>query len=591
MKLARVVRSTAWLLLASATACADDAGPSPQDTDTDTSGGTSMSTGPGLTDASGSGDTTRAPGSEASTATTGDGGSTGDATVDDTTGGPSVVVDDPIRVVYLADDATVGTDELWLRDEADYDAGPLRISHMLPAEAFISPFFPVSADGRWLVYRMIQPGPGSQHELWAVDVSIAAPEGAFRVDDSAALVHEYAITPDSAAIAWIDAAGVHTSSLRAASPGPIVTHTPPPTGEGTYGLFELAADGDTIAYTADPTGSGAENAFVLSLSTQDVVQLSDLDAPGTAVDGNSLGFSEDGVVYQADRDVPEPELFWAARSGGEPVKINVPVVDESIRTERLAPGGGAIAWWMGYPGAPDDGSVWVAGLPSTGPTAALDVHAGEPGTPQQGRIMWSADASALLYSVFFVDRLEGWLVEIDAGVPGVPVRITGDVLADGELLVAHAFDRAGNVFYVAGTEAGDELFFVDRSSGEPAAGVRISPTPAGSGLTGDLRFAPGGATLAFTGFVDSTTERDLYRVDLSAAFPWPVERVETSLPDGGEVTPGPTFSADGAHLVYTQSTADGMERHLLDVPPGGRGFDEVLPLSGGGHVTAYTLLP
>src|SRR5690606_7765628 len=182
MKLARVVRSTAWLLLASATACADDAGPSPQDTDTGTSGGTSTSTGPGPTDASGSGDTSGAPGSEASTATTGDGGSTDDATVDDTTGGPSVVVDDPIRVVYLADDATVGTDELWLRDEADYDAGPLRISHMLPAEAFISPFFPVSPDGRWLVYRMIQPRPGSQHELWAVDVSIAAPERAFRVD-------------------------------------------------------------------------------------------------------------------------------------------------------------------------------------------------------------------------------------------------------------------------------------------------------------------------------------------------------------------------------------------------------------------------
>jgi hypothetical protein len=590
--IARSRWATAAFLSAALLAACTDGGPaSVIDTETSTGGASSSSgTSPG-TSAS-TEDTADATSEDGTSGSSGDTGDTADSTGDDeTTGGPTVTVDAPIRIVYLADEDTIGTDELWLRDEADYDAGPLRLSHTLPALAFISPFFPVASDGRWLVYRMIQPGPGSQHELWAVDISVPAPEAPFRVDDTGALVHEYAITPNGSALVWIGASGIHTSSLRAASPGTVVTHTPAPTGEGTYGLFEVAADSDTVIYTADPDGSGIVDAFAISLSKGTPAQLSDLSAPGTEVDGNSLQFASGGVVYQADRDVAEPEIFWVSLSGGAPVKVNAPVVDEALRTERLAPGGGAIAWWSGYPGAPDMGTVHIAALDTDGPSAPIDVHDGQPGMPQEGRIVWSADGSALLYSVFFVDRLESWVAAVDAGVPGTPVRITGDVLADGEHLVAHVFDADGNVFYVAGTEAGDELFFVDRSSGAPAPGVKVSPTPVGAGLSGDLRFSPDGTQLLFTGLVDSASERDLYRADLSIRPPFSVERIETDLQDGADVTPGPIFSADGAHILYTVTSADETERHLYDLPPGGTGFTNVLPISTGGYVTAYTPLP
>jgi hypothetical protein len=173
------------------------------------------------------------------------------------------------------------------------------------------------------------------------------------------------------------------------------------------------------------------------------------------------------------------------------------------------------------------------------------------------------------------------------------MRVSGTVPADGDDLRQHAFPPTSDfIMYVADTEGPDDLFWVDLSGGSPGPIERvIDPTPIGSGLTGDLTFSADGTHLLFTGFVTDPESRGAYRIDLSAGPPWTTVQVSPPLLPNQEVGFPPSFAGDATHVLFVAPGRERLTRRLFDAPPGGEGFDGVVPLSAGGYVTSFRELP
>jgi Tol biopolymer transport system component len=586
-------RSGSWLLVVGfAVGCGDD-GSSASDSDSESSSGTAATS---TTGTSGSDDAPPVTSTSAADSTTLP-GSTDTGGDGSSSSGGGVAIEEPLRIVFVADDDIEDVDELWFLDEANYEAGPMRLNQALIGPRFISPVTPISSDGRWLAYRTVRLAPGAEHELWLVDVATPVPEAGVRVDESAELIHDYDFSADAGYLAWITGTGVFSVDLAGAVPGALTSLTTPPAVGGEYVLFELSGSGDTVFYTADPGGDDVENLFAVPIDgSGSATVLSDLSVPATSVDGNSIFPDPAGgwVVYQADRDVAEPELFWVDLAPlSSPVKINDPLSTEAMRTERLSPTGQHVAYWAGVLGTPDLGDVFVAPLDGDGPGAPVAVHTAPTGQPQAGRINFSSDGQWVQYTADDGGRLESWLVPLDGGVPGSPVRVSGTAVADGNDIIAHAFaPDTSAIVYVADSDGPIDLFWVDLSSGAPGSIERvIDPTPIGAGLTGDLRFSPDSAHLLFTGFVTSMETRDVYRVDLSAGPPWTTLQVNPPLRPNEEVGFTPSFAGGSSHVLYVAPGPQRGGRQLFDAPPGGEGFDTVVPISGEGFIKSFRALP
>ena len=587
-------RGTIGLCAMLAVACGDDGGPT-----SDTEG---ASTSSGSTGASGSTSvaTNTSETGEPATSSTSGVDSTGVADSGDSgssSGGPAVSIDDPLRLVFVADDAVGDIDELWYLDEADYAAGAIRVNQELIGPRLISPTVRVTDDGGWLLYRTVRLAPGAEHELWVADMSGGAPAAGVRVDDTPELVHEYDFVGAQPRVVWIGPSGVYAVDLSGGTPSAPQALTPAPTGGGAYVLYELGQSDGRIYYTADPDGTGVENLYAVPADGSAApTLLSDLSVPMTSVDGNTL-FPDPGgawVVYAADRDVPEPEMFWVDLAApGVATKINDPVTTESIRTERLSPSGAFLAYFAGELGTPDLGDVFVVPIDAAGPGAPIAVHTAMTGLPQAGRIAFSPDESWLQYTADEGGNLQSWVISLDGGVPGTPMLVSGTVPADGDDVVTHLFSPDSNsVVYIADSDGPVDLYWVDLSSGAPGPIQRlVDPAPTGSGLTGDVAFSPDGTQLLFTGFVTSIETRDVYTIDLAAGPPWTTEKVNPTLLPNEEVGVTPRFAGEGTHVLYVGPGPDRGDRQLFDPPPGGEGFDEVVPISGSGFVKSFRALP
>ncbi len=587
-------RETIGLCAMLALACGDD-GSTPSDTD-GTSGSSGSTSGTGSTSTSTGAADTDEPGTSStagldSTGVADSGGS------DSSTGGASVSIDEPLRLIFVADDAVGDIDELWYLDEADYEAGPVRVNQELIGPRLISPTVRVTDDGDWLLYRTVRLAPGAEHELWVVDMSGGAPAAGVRVDDTPELVHEFDLFGPQPRVVWIGPSGVYAVDLGAGAPGVPQALTPAPTGGGQYMLYELGPSDDRIYYTADPDGAGVENLYMVPADGSAApTLLSDLSVPMTAVDGNTLFPDPSGawVIYAADRDVPEPEMFWVDLAApGTATKINDPVTTEAIRTERLSPSGSWLAYFAGELGDPDLGDVFVVPIDAAGPGAPIAVHTAMTGLPQAGRIAFSPDEAWLQYTAQDGANLQSWVVALDGGVPGTPMLVSGTVPADGDDVVTHLFAPDGSsVAYIADSNGPIDLYWVDLSTGAPGPIQRlIDPAPTGTGLTGDVAFSPDGTRLLFTGFVTSVETRDAYTIDLAAGPPWTTERVNPELLPTEEVGVTPRFAGDGRHVLYVAPGPDRGDRQLFDRPPGGEGFEDVVPISGGGFIKSFRELP
>lgn len=249
-------------------------------------------------------------------------------------------------LVFAAETVADGVEELWTVDMTGTTIpAPVKVNATLPAGGSTDEWW-WSHDGNWLAYTADQATLGTV-ELWMVDVSTpGAPGTPVRMNGSLTAggsVYNFEdgsspFSPDGARIAYVaeqDTVGVaevYAATLTAGTLGARVKVSSAMLG-GSAGasLVKWAPDGQSLVYVADGTTVGTTELYWVDFSTGSpsaaVKVSSTIAAAGGNVDDGDVLFAPDssGLCYFADADVDgQVELFYVDLTAVTPqgVKIN-----------------------------------------------------------------------------------------------------------------------------------------------------------------------------------------------------------------------------------------------------------------------------
>ncbi|MEQ8660236.1 MAG: hypothetical protein RLW62_05425, partial [Gammaproteobacteria bacterium] len=297
------------------------------------------------------------------------------------------------RAVYIADELVDGLDEVF-SVPLDASAPSLRISAALPATGEVFSTVRISADGTRVLYRarsnadapvnlfsapisggmVVQVNPplpegghvqgfelapdssrvlygaaqGSHlmEELYAAPVDGSAP--AYRLNQALGtggdVISGTPITPDSSRalfVARVD--GTRPRELFSVpidgSAAPTRLNASLPAG-GNVGFISIAPDGLTVIYGGDQDVDGVNEIYRVPVDgSSPPFKLNAALVAGGNIDAAAVAASPGGprVVYRADQDTDGvTELYSVRLSGGAPVKLNAPLV-ENGDVENFAP--------------------------------------------------------------------------------------------------------------------------------------------------------------------------------------------------------------------------------------------------------------
>jgi Tol biopolymer transport system component len=454
------------------------------------------------------------------------------------------------RVIYIADGAVDGVDELFLA-ATDVPGVATRLNADLVAGGNVTDFV-VNADYTRVLYRADQ-DTDDVFELYLVD--IASPGSSTRINgllvNGGDVSAYFMFSPDGTQVVYQadeDVNGVTELFLvNIASPGFAANLSGPlVSGGNVLGAFQFTPDGSRVFYLADEASNGVNELFMVDVSVPGV---------STRVNGPLVAGGDVTADFVITPD--SMQLAYLADETTDNV-VELFVVDLS---------------------APGVSTTLNGPLVNGG-----DVTSGLVLSPDGSMIAYRADQ--LLNDVFE-------LFVVDLANPGVTTRINRNPASGGDVLSdAFLFSPASDaVAYVADEDTNNinELYLVELAS--PAVSIKLNaPLLAAGSLTGAIAFSPDGARLVYTADQDTAAVIELYQVDRSA--PGDTVKLNSALTAGGNLS-GFQFSNDGDRLVYLadQDVDEDFELYMIDLETPGSSVRINPLLAPGGDVVNYSLIP
>ncbi len=274
-------------------------------------------------------------------------------------------------------------------------------------------------------------------------------------------------------------------------------------------------------------------------------------------------FAGKATLYVADvtGDVPEP-----------PVKLASPSLTSAVWLQGWSPD----ARWILY----TDLRLFAVDVGCDADPEPVRVTNLGSEVPWEVYPHWSPDSAwlALGGARTSVDSdLELYLVDMRADLPADARRISGAMPEGGELKDMYWAPDSSRILYRADqrTDEQHELFFVQVNGWTLGRIRRINgelppryPAPGGGGQTRFPMWSPDSTKVTYLADQEVDGKGELWVVDVSGVVPGASIRVNSPLPDGGDVGV-PEWSPNGTHLLYVADQEVDNVRNLYVVDMSG----------------------
>ncbi|MCP4679256.1 MAG: hypothetical protein GY854_27965 [Deltaproteobacteria bacterium] len=344
----------------------------------------------------------------------------------------------------------------------------------------------------------------------------------------------------------------------------VINHEPQQYGEVNY--YIVSEDGDTLVFDGDLDSDQVNEVYYVDLSG---------DAPATPVklnstlvaDGDvsrvSLSANGETLVYTADQETDGvDELYYVDLSGASPaaaVKISGALVTNGD------------VWTKPAPQISDDGNraiyaadsetddlfelfyVDLSGATPAAPVKLNDTLASNHMVYPEFHISGNGQSVAYLADRDTLGIFELFYVDLSGASPATPVKISGTLVANGEVFDGFKLSADGRtVIYRADqqTENVVEIYYVDLSGPTPATAVRLNGgLPSTSADIDGFVLSRDADTVLFYGDQETDNIIELFMVDLGGASPTTPVKVSGELVVGRSAN-SPAVSANGQSVAY-----------------------------------------
>jgi Tol biopolymer transport system component len=212
--------------------------------------------------------------------------------------------------------------------------------------------------------------------------------------------------------------------------------------------------------------------------------------------------------------------------------------------------------------------------------AGGDVNFGSLFSPDSSRILYVADQTTN-------DVLELFVSELSFGFPLTPVKLSGTLVAGGDVQFGLFSPDGSRVVYYADQQTNDEfeLFSVPSVGGFPPIKLNTTPVPGGDVDFDDPQISPDGSRVIYRGDVLNDEVFELFSVPIGGG---PSVRLNGTLVAGGNVDSSDfSFSPDGSRILYgADQIVDGTVELFVVPIAGGTPIKLSGPMVAGGNFSA-----
>jgi Tol biopolymer transport system component len=394
----------------------------------------------------------------------------------------------------------------------------------------------VTPDGGRAVYGWGDPALFIPSQYYVVDISTSTPGSPVPVGTGgASYVSHGVLSPNGSMFAFIEAGGVYVVDISAPTPSATKTVVAPNTNYD-LGRLQFNETSTKIAFAGDLITNDVFELFVADVTTAtpgtperaSAALPVNWDVEGTGFFSFGAGpTSTDGsqLVYAiTDSAQAAREIFVVDISGAVPGsarKVNDTLVS-----------GGSVS----YSSLQPDGS----------------------------RVAYVADQRTN-------DIFELFVANVVDGVPSTPQRVSGALVAGGDVMMFELARDGSGIWYVADQRTNDvfELFYVDLRGAAPSAPQLVNAAlPTGGDVGGDNPTQPGrlsrdGSWLGY--FADQAVDGqvEMYVADVSSGTPMPGVRLQMA--SGAATAFGGTFSRDSSLVFWSGGVVNQQDVWMVDL--------------------------
>ncbi len=338
-----------------------------------------------------------------------------------------------------------------------------------------------------------------------------------------------------------------------------------------------------------------------------VVENGDGTTTQTCPDGSSntwwIGFSG-RVFYMADLDDDDyMHLYMVEIQGGTPTSYQLsdePAGVGGVIFFRVSEDGNTLVY-RGDMDVNQQYEVYYVDLSGDTPAAPAKLNTALSTGQDIDVIGLSANGETLAYAgdQEVLDLVEAYYVDLSGAAPAAPVKISGTIVADGDVsdkALPQVSDDGDRVLYIADqdTDTVYEMYYVNLAGAAPAAPVKISGTMVAgrSVIASGAQLSADGLAAAYRADQATDNVNELYYVDLSGASPLAAVKINSPLPTNSDVDDF-TLSRDSNSLIYRadQDVNADLELYYVDLsgasPAASVQLNDPLPTSA--DVDTYTL--
>jgi Tol biopolymer transport system component len=340
-------------------------------------------------------------------------------------------------------------------------------------------------------------------------------------------------------------------------PGASIKLNPPLPPGGNIDVFAVTPSGESVVYVADQEIDNRYELFIV-----------DFDAPGAATKLSApLGADRDVkefvigphsgmVIYRADHDTHNVwELFVVeVENPGTATKVNAPLTDGGwVRDGFLVSPDGSKLVYRADQDQKDTTELYIADLAVPGVSYRVNPELVEGGNVYP-HFKLTADGAYVGYIADQDTDGQLELYAVDVNIPGVSMKLSGPMIAEGDVCNFAFSPDSAKVAYCADQESDGLIELYMAALNAPGASVKLNPPLiAGGHVTHRYTFGPDADFVVYAAHQDSPTRADLYRADLDA--PGVATKLNDTLVAGGNVEHF-ALSPDGTRVAYMANQGD-----------------------------------
>jgi hypothetical protein len=329
---------------------------------------------------------------------------------------------------------------------------------------------------------------------------------------------------------------------------PITIEVSTMTGQMVTKDYVLTIDGKRwLIYLADQEVDGQLELYGsnLSGSTPSVPQKFNgpLVTNGDVVLPNDSEFAPDGswMLYRADQGTDQVTDLYAVRLNVSPVppavKVNntLPTTDD-VLADAWSPDSKKVVYRAGH-SSPYEYNLFYVDMSGSNPKSAVKLNQNfAAGGSVYSIFKWSANSKwfGYLSRSLSSSPYEMYLVEFTNGNPGSPVKVNSPLVANGAVSNFSFSPTGDSLIYLAdqNIDGATELFWVDLSTGSPAAPVRLNQNLPTNASVKSFEWSPDGKKIAYLADANVSGLTEAFVLNVPSGSP---QRINANMVSGGNV--------------------------------------------------------